>query len=163
MRTLPRFVWLVLALLVLVEFAVLVPIIATQRVKEETLASDQLVMLTKDLAERLEKTIASFMYNVVRAAAAAPASGFLSQRSFEDAVQIDEDPRNTPATLYFWVPLVSAAERPACEQFYGQNITQLSNGTGSPIVPIPRDTNRSLFAPYTIFVPRLPPPLLRIP
>ncbi len=158
MRTLPLVVWMVLALLVLIEVAVLVPVIVTQRAKEETLASDQLVMLTKDLAQRLEKTIASFMYNVVRAAAAAPASGFLSQRSLEDALQIEEDPRNTPATLYFWVPLVSASERPACEQFYGQNITQLSNGTGSPIIPIPRDTNRTVFAPYTIFVPRLPPP-----
>ncbi len=97
------------------------------------------------------------MYNVVRGAAAAPKRGFLSQQDLADSVQLEDDPRNTPAKLYFWTPIVSSEERSTYEQFYGFNITDLRNGTGSPVEPVSRDSNRTRFIPYTIFVPPLPP------
>jgi signal transduction histidine kinase len=150
----PFFTLVVLCVLVLVEVAVLVPVIVTQRVKDEGLVGDQLQALTDDFAERVNMTIASFMYNVVRAAAAAPTSGFLSQQGMEDAILVDEDPINTPSTLYFWLPIVSAAERDNYQQFYGFNITDVKNGT-HPTQVLPA-SNRLLYIPYTIFVPRLP-------
>jgi signal transduction histidine kinase len=154
MESLPVKVGLVLAVLVAVQLAVLVPVIVTQRAKDEQQARDQLQGMTNDFADRVNQTIATFMYNVVRAAAAAPTLGFLSQQGLEDAVQLDEDPRNTPAQLYFWTPIVSAGERGAYENFYGLNITDLKNGTSAQVVPA---ANRPEFVPYTIFVPPLPP------
>ncbi len=150
MRSLPLLA-LVLSVLVAVQVAVLVPVIVTQRAKDERLVQDQLQRLTDEFAERLNQTIASFMYNVVRAAAAAPLSGFLSQQGLEDAVQPEEDPRNTPATLYFWVPFVSIRERPSWEQFYGFNITRVVNNTVIPYKPFEGE----LFAPLAVFVPPL--------
>ena len=148
----------VLAVLVVIELAVLVPVIVTQRRRDESQVSTRLNALTVDLADRLNKTIASFVYNVVLAAGAAPRRGFLSQEALEDVIQLNEDPRSTPALLYFWVPLVPAAERSAYAQFYGFNITQLKNGTTNETVPVPPDSTRPFSAPYTIFVPQLPPP-----
>ncbi len=154
---LPRllFYGLILFAIVLVELAVLLPVIITQRQKDESLVGVQLQTLTDDLATRMNRTVATFMYNVVRAAAAAPTHGFMSQTALEDAVQLQEDPRITPELLYFWVPLVHRDERDAYTAFYGFNITQLSNGTS--VAPVPRNTNRTAFAPFTIFVPPLPP------
>ena len=149
--------WLVLAILVCVELAVLVPVITIQKAHDDSLVNTTLRAQTDDLAARVNRSIAAFMYNVVRAAAAAPTSGFLSQQALEDAIQLQEDPINTPATLYFWVPLVSNAERMSYEQFYGFNITQLRNGSTTLVTPVPDSPGR-IFAPYTIFVPRLPPP-----
>ncbi len=152
MSVLPFSVWLGLSALVAVQLAVLVPVIVTQRAKDEASVQDQLQGMTNEFASRLNQTIASFMYNVVRAAAAAPLSGFLSQRGLEDAVQPEEDPRNTPATLYFWVPFVSAEDRGSWEQFYGFNITHVVNNTVIPYKPFEGE----LFAPLTVFVPPFP-------
>jgi signal transduction histidine kinase len=161
---LPFSFWLFLVGLVLVELAVLVPVIVTQKARDESSVTVELQMATDDLTVRLQKTIATFMYSVVRAAAAAPMSGFLSQQALEDAIQPEEDPNNTPGTLYAWVPLVNIAERVQYEQFYGFNITYLSNGTLIPYeVGQQSIFGGDFFAPYTIFVPGLPPPPLSNP
>ncbi len=147
--------FLLVLVLVAVELAILIPVIVTQRAKDEALVGVQLQSVTNAFAAAARKTVASFVYNVVRAAAAAPLSGFLSQQAMEDAIQPEKDPINTPATQYFWLPHVSAAERTAYEAFYGFNVSQLLNGTGSPVMPIPRNSNLTHFFPYTLFVPPL--------
>ncbi len=146
--------FLFLAVLVAIEVAVLVPVIVTQKERDEALVGVALQAQTDDFAERVNKTSASFMYNVARAAAAAPTFGFLSQRAMEDAILVDDDPINTPASQYFWLPIVSAAERDVYQQFYGFNITDVKNGT-SPAQAVPA-ANRLRYIPYTVFVPRLP-------
>ena len=145
--------WLILAVLVCIEVAVLVPVIITQKAHDDGLVAIALRTTIDNFAARVNRSVAAFMYNVVRAGATAPQSGFLSQQALEDALQIQEDPISTPATLYFWVPLVPNAERISYAQFYGFNITQLRNGTGSGVVPVPDSPGR-VFVPFTIFDPR---------
>jgi signal transduction histidine kinase len=55
------------------------------------------------------------------------------------------------------VPLVSAVERTAYEQFYGFNITQQRNRTGPAVIRAPNTPGR-VFGPFTLFVPPLAPP-----
>ncbi len=161
---LPFFFWLFLVGLIAVELAVLIPVIVTQKARDESLVVVQLQVATDDLAIRLQKTIASFMYSVVRAAAVAPRSGFLSQAALQDAIQPEEDPINTPGTLYAWVPLVPIAELTQYEESYGHNITYLANGTVIPYKLGQRSIfGGDFFGPYTIFVPMLPPPPLTNP
>jgi hypothetical protein len=155
MRSLSPLFWVVLVGVVLVELAILVPVIVTQRARDESLISIELDKVTQLCADRLHQTIDRFVYNVVRAAAAAPKTGLLSQQDLEDAIQLDEDPRQTPELLYFWIPYVSAADRAAYEHFYRLNVTGFANGTTKgPVVPV--SDNRTCFAPYTVFVPPLP-------
>jgi hypothetical protein len=161
MRHLPLYAALVLVALVAIEVAVLVPVIVTQREKDEGAAAQTLQQLTDDYALRVKSAIATFMYNVVRAAAAAPKSTFFSQEGLEEALQLADDPRVTPATLYFWIPKVPLVDAAAYSQFYGFNITHLRNGSQTLVTPY-RPGERSLFGgdtavPYTIFVPPLPP------
>ncbi len=146
-------------MLVAVEVAVLVPVIVTQKAKDEEVTRNVLVGQTKDFAKRVERTIATFMYNVIRAAAAAPKTGFLSEQALDEAIEPMEDPRNTPASLYLWIPSVSLAERPAYERFYGFHITKLV--TVNMTVPYgpnePTVFGDGFYLPYTVFVPPLPP------
>jgi hypothetical protein len=94
-------VWVILVILVGIELAVIVPVVVTQKAKDESLGGERLQKMTNDLAARLNKTVASFMYNVARAAAAAPTSGFLSQRAMEDAILINEDQSTLPPRYTF--------------------------------------------------------------
>jgi signal transduction histidine kinase len=154
----PVFLLALVLVLVIVQVAVVVPVVLTQKAKDDALVGVQLQAWTDAYAASVNKTVSSFMYNVVRAAAAAPISGFLSEQAMADAIQPDKDPINTPITQYFWVPNVPAEERAAFEAFYGFSITELLNGS-RPVVRVPESDNRTLFIPFAAFVPSYPDPV----
>ncbi len=160
MQHFPLSAVLILVALVVVEVAVLVSVIVTQRAHDRNASTKTLQELTDSYTVRVQSAIATFMYNVVRAAAAAPKTGFFSQKGLEEALQLADDPRITPATLYFWTPKVPLADAAAYAQFYGFNLTHLKNGSASVVVPYePGETSAfggDVAVPYTIFVPPLP-------
>jgi hypothetical protein len=136
---------------VLVEIAVVVPVIVTQRNADIAEQHAKLGMLTDQFVVAVNGTVNQFIYNVLRTSGAATlVPGFLTQQDLATSLELEHNPSSTPALLFAWVPLISFADKDAFESFYGFPITQL-NGTS-----IVNATQRTVYAPLCLFEPVQP-------
>ena len=144
---------MVLTALVVVEIAVVVPVVLTQRALDVNTSVSRLNELSDDFAKRVSGVMDTFIYNVLRTSSATViASGFVTQEDFHNSLQVEADPLASPAQVFIWVPRVLYAEKDAYEQFYGFPLVQF-NGTGTSFVPV---QPREVYFPYTLFEPPSP-------
>ena len=142
--------YLVLSFLVVTEVAILVPVIISQRAQDEAESKKQLEALSDDFALRVNTTINTFIYNVVRTSGAAlVARGFFSQEQLRSSLRLDASP-SLYSRIFVWVPRVFFEEKDSYEQFYGFGLTEFN---GSAFVPVKK---RDVYYPFTLFEPLTP-------
>ena len=125
-------VWLAVTALVLVEVAILVPVIVTQKQKDTAAGFASLATFTSVLALRIQRVVNQVAYGV-RCTAAIGLLGQngtrnnVTQYQFEQAVQLEAAPYASNTTVYILILSVRREERAAYEDFYGWPITRLNS------------------------------------
>jgi hypothetical protein len=141
---------LVMVALVVVEIAVVVPVVVTQRQADVATGHNSLGTLSTSLVRRLNSSTNQFIYNVLRTSSTATIiDGFMSEAQLEASLVLAQNPTSTPAQLFVWVPLIPLEERAQYEAFYGYGITQLRPDSKA----IVNATARRIYAPITLIVP----------
>jgi signal transduction histidine kinase len=144
---------LLMVILVLLEIAIVVPVVVTQRQADAATGQNNLATLSATFLRRLNFYTNQFVYNVVRTSgAAALVRGFLSESQLQGSLVLSQNPTSSPAQLFVWVPLVPLTEKAQYDAFYGFPITQIS-ASGRSVV---NATARSIYAPLTLLVPSSP-------
>jgi signal transduction histidine kinase len=140
-------VWLVLAALVVVEVAVLVPVIVAQRVADDKLSRSQLNAIHARFVVAVKNRLAALIYNTARTAGTASLVANMTRDALVTSIQMPLNPSQSTDELFVWIPRVYDEDRAAFEAFYGFPIT---HNNGTDFYPAER---RPLYYPYTLFVP----------
>ncbi len=149
------FVAVILAALIVAEVAVLVPVILTQKQRDEETGASRIASFTDVFGRRVNRLITQGIYAARRTATAGflGANGtrsYMTQNQFDEFTQRDYAPYLSAATVYIWIPVVLQSERAAFEAFYGTPITRL-NSFGNATVPI---EVKESYIPFALFNPR---------
>ncbi len=154
----PTIFCMAVALLVMVEVAVLVPVIITQKQKDQAAAAARVGSVTTVFGVRVVRVINHVAYSVRRTASLsflgpnATRNLFVTQLQFQEFTQIHAAPYLTVSTIYIWIPVVSRQERKGYEDFYGfpiRGLQQLVNATT-------RLPEKDIYIPFTLFQPPAP-------
>ncbi len=150
-------VWIVLAVLVAVEIAILVPVVVTQKRNDEAAGATRVTAFSELFERRALRVINQVAYSVRRTAAGSllgknGTRNYMTQFQFHEFTQVEAAPYVSISTIYIWVPIISREERQAYEDFYGFPIygfNQFFNGTAPA-------SERDVYAPITLLEPPSP-------
>jgi signal transduction histidine kinase len=141
-------------LLVIVELAILIPLGIVLRSNDNSQVPVELNVQADRIISIINSTLEAFSFNLIRSSVAlVHIPGRVSQKVFEDVLQLDVSPLKSVFQRYFWVPYVTLAEKDEFIAFSSANvrngfrITQLNGSTVVPVSP------RPLYAPFGLFVP----------
>ncbi len=140
-------VWLVLVALMVVEVAILVPVIVTQRAMDGKSSRSQLEAVHARFVTAVKNRLAALIYNTARTAATASLVANMTRDALKKSIQLPLNPSQSTDELFVWSQRVYGEDRAAFEAFYGFPITH-HNGTVFYRAP-----QRPVYYPYTLFEP----------
>jgi signal transduction histidine kinase len=148
---------IVLAVMLAVEVAIVVPVTVTRHWTDQTRLRTQLQSVADQFGKRAQLSLAGFAYHVRRTASTIAilpdsAQNFVSQSQLDSMLRLEDSPHAiTDGYQFIWAPIVPSAGRANFEANYGLSIKQF-DATGRMYVSA---NNRSFYVPLTLFSPRL--------
>ncbi len=149
---------LLLALILVIELAIVTAVVVTQWQHDTAVTTDELVRVSERFAVTLNNTVRLFLHGVLSAASSlGMVDGYVTHDQLAQVLSLNTSTLGALRQVYGWMMPILLQDRPEYERFYGVPITDWNGSVAPPFV----SGSRPLYWPFTALSPLIPP-LVRI-